>query len=211
MTEITLKVLPAPERRGTLVLRGPRRRCRAWRRCRRRSARPTASPPRPICRPRRPRACPALAGACRPLVRLEDFASFVAYRSERLRADLAAFGPAEILDDAATAAAWAAVRDAAPLAARPGAIWRVSVRPSAGPAVAAAVERTFGARWFLDWGGGLVWIAGPATEAAHDAVCAAARRGRRHLDAAARAGGAARGGGGDPAGAAGAGAHHRGG
>ena len=32
-----------------------------------------------------------------------------------------------------------------------------------------------GAAWFLDWGGGLVWIAGPATTEAHDAVAATAR------------------------------------
>jgi len=64
-----------------------------------------------------------------------------------------------------------------PLVAEPGAVWRVSVRPSAGPAIAASVARAFEARWFMDWGGGLLWIAGPATEAAHDAVVAAAGQG----------------------------------
>ncbi len=33
----------------------------------------------------------------------------------------------------------------------------------------------FGGRGYLDWGGGLVWIAGPATTAAHAAVEAAAK------------------------------------
>jgi glycolate oxidase FAD binding subunit len=41
--------------------------------------------------------------------------------------------------------------------------------------VASALEGAFGAAWFLDWGGGLVWIAGPASAAAHEQVCAAAR------------------------------------
>jgi glycolate oxidase FAD binding subunit len=67
------------------------------------------------------------------------------------------------------------VRDAAPLAVEPDqAVWRLSVRPSAGPRVAAVLQSAFGAAWFLDWGGGLVWIAGPATPAAHAAVCDAA-------------------------------------
>ena len=80
-----------------------------------------------------------------------------------------------MLDDAASRCVWAALRDAAPLVEEQGAIWRVSVRPSKGPGVAAAVEAAFGARWFMDWGGGLIWIAGPATEAAHAAVTAATR------------------------------------
>jgi glycolate oxidase FAD binding subunit len=69
------------------------------------------------------------------------------------------------------------VRDAEPLGAEPGdAVWRVSVRPTAGPAVARAVSAAAGmARVLLDWGGGLVWIAGPPTAEAHAAVAAAAR------------------------------------
>ncbi len=173
LTEVTLKVLPVPERRATLVLRGldPVQGVAAL-------AAALGSPYGVSAAAYLPASVshrvPGLNGAA-ALVRLEDFASFVAYRSERLRADLSAFGQVEVLDDAATLAAWAAVRDAAPLVDEPGAIWRVSVRPSAGPRIAAVLERMFDARWFLDWGGGLVWIAGPATAAAHDAVCAAAR------------------------------------
>jgi glycolate oxidase FAD binding subunit len=66
------------------------------------------------------------------------------------------------------------VRDAQPLASDPdAAIWRVSVRPSAGPAVAAAAGK-LGATWFMDWGGGLVWVAAAATEANHAAIGKAA-------------------------------------
>jgi glycolate oxidase FAD binding subunit len=172
LTEITLKVLPVPERRAALVVRGldPVRGVAAL-------SAALGSPYGVSAAAYLPAALadrvPGLAGAS-ALVRLEDFSSFVAYRSERLRADLAAFGPVEVLDEATTLAVWAAVRDALPLVGETGAIWRVSVRPSAGPVVAATLEQAFGARWFLDWGGGLVWIAGPATAAAHDAVCAAA-------------------------------------
>jgi glycolate oxidase FAD binding subunit len=73
---------------------------------------------------------------------------------------------------------WRAVRDAAPLGHLPqAAIWRVSVRPSAGPAVVAALAGA-DATWFMDWGGGLVWLAAPATEGTHKAICRAAEAGK---------------------------------
>ncbi len=120
---------------------------------------------------------PALAGrGAVALVRIEDFAKSVEYRLGRLGTGLAQFGTAVLLDDAASRAAWQAVRDAVPLRAEPGdAVWRVSVRPSNGPAALAALESA-GARGFLDWGGGLVWAAGPP--ALHERVTAAALAGR---------------------------------
>lgn len=180
MTEVTIKVLPAPERRATIAIGG---------------LDPAAGVAALSAALGSPYAVsgaaylPASAAARLPMVswlggsvtlaRIEDFAPSVTYRTDRLRADLAGFGAAEILDDGATRALWAAVRDAAPLCAAPEeAIWRVSVRPSAGPAVAAALEAAFGAQWFMDWGGGLIWVAGPATAAAHDAVRRAAQDAR---------------------------------
>lgn len=178
MTEITLKVLPVPERRGTLVLKGldPARAVAAL-------SRALGSPYAVSGAAHLPAAMasrvPALAwfGDSVTLARIEDFAPAVAYRTERLRADLAEYGPVELLDDAASIAAWASIRDVAPMVSDPGAVWRVSVRPSAGPAVIAAVTQAFDANWFMDWGGGLLWIAGPATEATHQAIIAAAGQG----------------------------------
>jgi glycolate oxidase FAD binding subunit len=173
ITEITLKVLPRPETQATLVWRGldPARGVAAL-------SAALGSPYAVSGAAYLPETVaahvPGLSGTL-TLARLEDFASFVPTRADKLRADLAAFGPADLLDAAASQAVWRAIRDAAPMAADPnGAIWRVSVRPSAGPSVAAAAE-AIGAAWFMDWGGGLVWISAPATEAAHQAVCAAAR------------------------------------
>ena len=61
--------------------------------------------------------------------------------------------------------------------------WTSTVTPRSGgcrcglrpvrPVLAAAVDG-FDANGFLDWGGGLVWIAGPSTQAAHASVEAAA-------------------------------------
>jgi glycolate oxidase FAD binding subunit len=173
ITEVTLKVLPAPETTGSLVLPGLDAEhgvaalsaglgspygvsAAAWL--------PDAS--------LLPALAPALGRAknSATLLRIEDIAPSVAYRTDRLRAELASFGSAELLDDATSRAVWRAVGDAAPLPASPSdAVWRVSVRPSAGPAVLRAVAEA-GVRGFLDWGGGLVWLAGPADAATHGVV-----------------------------------------
>jgi glycolate oxidase FAD binding subunit len=175
LTEITMKVLPKPERQATLM----------WQ---------NLDPVRGVAVLAEALGSPfAVSGAAYipapstthiagleerngsvALARLEDFASFIPTRADKLRASLAAFGRAELIEDAENRAMWRCIRDAAPMAAKPeAAVWRVSVRPSAGPAVAAAVEAV-GATWFMDWGGGLVWVSGPANEITHHAVCEAA-------------------------------------
>jgi glycolate oxidase FAD binding subunit len=176
MSEITIKVLPAPERRATLAIAGldPVRGVAALSAA---LGSPYAVSGAAYLPPEAASRVPVVSwlGGSVTLMRIEDFAPSVAYRSDKLRADLAEYGVAEILDDGASRALWAAVRDAAPLSAQKhDAIWRISVRPSAGPRVAAALEAAFGAQYFFDWGGGLVWIAGPATSEAHAAVMEAA-------------------------------------
>jgi glycolate oxidase FAD binding subunit len=47
------------------------------------------------------------------------------------------------------------------------------IRPSAGPSVLDALQPV-GVDGYLDWGGGLAWLAGPADAATHAAVEAAA-------------------------------------
>ena len=171
ITEITLKVLPAPEAVGTIAIPGLNAEQAvavlsaalgspygvsgaAWL-----PAEAAARLPEPIA-----------AGRSVTLIRIEDFATSVAYRTEKLRGELSA---GEILDDTASRTLWRAVRDVRALPTANGdGIWRVSVRPSAGPGVLRAVE---GATGYLDWGGGLVWLAGPANETTHRAIEAAAR------------------------------------
>jgi glycolate oxidase FAD binding subunit len=169
ITEVTVKVLPAPEATGSLVLRG----LDAVRGVAALSA--ALGSPYGVSGaawlPEGHESCGA-GPAC--VVRIEDFAPSVAYRLGRLAADLAAFGAAARLDEAASRAVWTAIRHAAVLPVAAGdAIWRVSVRPSRGPAVLAAAVAA-GARGYLDWGGGLVMLAGPASEAAHLAITRAA-------------------------------------
>ncbi len=177
MTEITLKVLPVPERRATLVLRGldPVRAVAALSKALGSPYAVSGAAHLPADAAARVPAL-AWANAAVTLARIEDFAPSVAYRSGRLRDELRMFGDAELLDDGVSQSVWASVRDALPLVGLEGAVWRVSVRPSAGPAVAAAVEAA-GCTWFMDWGGGLIWIAGPADAATHAAISRAAGSG----------------------------------
>jgi glycolate oxidase FAD binding subunit len=52
---------------------------------------------------------------------------------------------------------WRQVRDVMPFAEKPGDVWRVSVKPTDGPDIAARA----GGETFFDWGGGLVWALVP--------------------------------------------------
>lgn len=111
------------------------------------------------------------------LLRLEDVAAFLPHRSGALRGVLGTFGEVKVVEGEASVALWRAIRDALPLGAigAEEAVWRLSVRPTLGPKVAAALKAAFPARLTLDWGGGLVWAAGPGTAEAHAAVMQAAK------------------------------------
>jgi glycolate dehydrogenase FAD-binding subunit len=175
ITEITLKVLPAPEATGTLILLGLDATAAvaalsaalgspfgvsgaAW------------LPAEAASR------IPGLAGisGSATLIRIEDFTPSVTYRIGRLK-DQFARPEAITLNTEMSRSIWKHIRDADPLATRPAdAVWRVSARPSAGPSVLDAV-RSHDVNGFFDWGGGLIWLAGPANTETHAAVEAAAR------------------------------------
>jgi glycolate oxidase FAD binding subunit len=101
------------------------------------------------------------------LLRLEGITSSASHRANSLSAALAAFGTAEIVEDAASAALWAAIRDVAPFAASgPRAlwpVWRIVCPPAAGGAFGQALARESGGEVYYDWGGGLMWAALPPT------------------------------------------------
>ncbi|NKC34353.1 glycolate oxidase subunit GlcE [Roseomonas sp. BU-1] len=169
LTEVTLKVLPAARASATLAIAVPGVAAGV------RALSAGLASPYGVTGAA---LAPAASGATAWL-RLEDFPDSVAYRAGRLRADLAARGDVTLLEGAESEALWRGLRDAAPLAAAPeDAIWRISVRPSAAPGVVAALADALGGRVLLDWGGGLVWLAGPATAAAHVAVMQAAAASR---------------------------------
>lgn len=110
------------------------------------------------------------------VARIEELAASVAYRAERLQSELGRFGATSIIPDAPSRALWQEVRDAHPLPLRPDdAIWRISVRPSAAPKMIEAIDAAQG-RWFLDWGGGLVWAAAAPEASTHQLITNAAKQ-----------------------------------
>jgi glycolate oxidase FAD binding subunit len=89
------------------------------------------------------------------MLRLEGFAGSVAHRRRALAAALDRFGAPRVVEGPGD---WAWLRDAVGFAGRPGAVWRVSVRPTDGARVAAALPE---AELLFDWAGGLVWALVP--------------------------------------------------
>jgi len=153
LAEITVKVLPRPEAETTLLLHGLD------------AAAAVAAMSRALGSPQEVSAAawlPAsLAGAVgqgRPLtaLRLEGLAGSVRARAASLLRLFAGIAESRI-EAEASAALWRSIGNAEPLAAEPSrAVWKISVPPGAGPAVLAACPEGEG---FLDWGGGLVWLA----------------------------------------------------
>lgn len=103
------------------------------------------------------------SGGAVTAIRLEGPGPSVEARCAGLRQELAAFGETEELQSHNSLRFWQEIRDLAPLAQQPdSALWRVSVKPTAGPEVAAAVLAGHQGLHFYDWGGGLIWFALPA-------------------------------------------------
>ena len=160
ITEVTLKVLPAPEATGTLVL--PDLDATAGVAI---LSAALGSPFGvsgatwlPADTVVRVSGLEAVRGSA-TLIRIEDFSPSVTYRIGRLKDQFAVSGTLT-LDTAASRAAWKDVRDARPLiAGETDAVWRVSVRPSSGPSVLAAL-RPAGVTGYLDWGAD--WCGSPA-------------------------------------------------
>ena len=150
LTEVTFKVLPRPERMATLVLRGLDEAEAAAA-----MAAALSSPYEVTGAAHLPRS---LAGGGSTLLRLEGFASSVDYRAGALRKLFRGAG-SDLLGGDDAAALWRNVRDVGPLLDGPDAVWRISTAPTRGHVLTALVERTLAARWYYDWGGGLVWLA----------------------------------------------------
>ncbi|OYX44127.1 MAG: 2-hydroxy-acid oxidase [Rhodobacterales bacterium 32-67-9] len=148
LTEVALKVLPAPESVAVLVLEGLDDGAAL--------AAITAALGSPYD------VTGAAHGASGTLIRIEGFAQSVTYRGERLAALLSRFGAVRIEADAPVCRdLWRGVREVAAFQAVPGDVWRLSVRPSEAPGLVARA----GARAVLyDWGGGLVWLLMPEGE-----------------------------------------------
>lgn len=149
LTEVTLRVVPAPERCLSLVLTGldPIRAVAAM-------AAAMGSAAAVSCAAHRPGRD---AAASQTVLRLEGFGFSLRPRRDLLAQALAAFGPADELSQAEAEAFWRSLRVLDDLPAD-RALWRIVAAPSAGGRIATALERK-GAACRLDWAGGLVWAA----------------------------------------------------
>jgi glycolate oxidase FAD binding subunit len=180
LEEVTVKVVPRPERVGTVLLGGLDGAAAV-----RAMGRALASPHEVSGAAYLPAAAavaPEAMAGVGPAValRLEGPPSSVVFRCERLLGELGSEADAAVLGDDASAALWRAVRDGEPLGqsgSRSRAIWRVSVAPSRGAALGDAVARQLEADWYLDWGGGLVWLAVAEADDGGAAVIRGAIRG----------------------------------
>ncbi|MDB5450823.1 MAG: glcE [Phenylobacterium sp.] len=164
-TEMTFKVLPAPADTLTLVLHGLDDEAAV------RAMSQALGSPAAVSAAAHLPADVAPDGAPATLIRLEGVTPSIRARGAHLTALLQDFGPVEVLDREESHPLWKVVGDAAFLADDPDAVvWKLSVPPTAGPAIAAAV----GGRHFYDWGGGGLWLALPPAPDAHAARVRAA-------------------------------------
>ncbi len=175
LTEVTLKVLPMPEKQRTILIPGLD------------EARAVAAMSRALGSAHEvsgaahlPRDAAAasgvdwVAGAGRAvtILRVEGPAPSVEYRCAALRADFADLGETEELHSRRSAALWEEMRRLALVAEpRDHLLWRLSVPPTDAPAVLAALrDAGVAGRAVLDWGGGLIWLAIPPRADAAEGV-----------------------------------------
>jgi glycolate oxidase FAD binding subunit len=111
-------------------------------------------------------------------LRLEGPSPSVLFRCERLLKEFASDGEPAVLDDGDSAAFWQGIGDVLPLIDTSDRIvWRISVAPSRGAELGEALAHRLDTRWYLDWGGGLVWAAVAGVDDGGAAVIRAAIRG----------------------------------
>jgi glycolate oxidase FAD binding subunit len=106
--------------------------------------------------------------ASQTLLRLEGIEASVKARAAMLETLLTRFGDPFVLDEQSSQPAWRAIRDAAPLEAYgEHLIWRLSVPANSSGAMMRRISETVDAKYFCDWGGGLIWLAVPVSADGH--------------------------------------------
>lgn len=176
MSEVTMKVLPAPESSCTLLYTGLTDDVAVEAMCAAMGTpfdvSGTVHLHRDLARRvldketlRRPATVTAL--------RLENFKHSLDYRSNRLTEALEAFGKPVILDDTASRNFWGLMRSLAFLSGSDDPVWRISTAPTNGARAVAALARRLECHAAYDWSGGLIWL---QTSPSADAGAAEVRR-----------------------------------
>ncbi|MBI3701861.1 MAG: FAD-binding protein [Afipia sp.] len=175
ITEMTLKVMPKPEREQTLVLSGLDNVSagRAMTASLGSSFDVSAAAHLPASKHRGSVKAFSKGESDKALtlIRLEGIGASVPARAKSLSDQLSSYGRVEVIEDMNSAEVWAAIRDAAqfassgPLGSWP--VWRIVCPPASGCAFGQALARETGGELFYDWGGGLIWAALPPSPDAH--------------------------------------------
>lgn len=152
LTEITLKVVPAPEHTGTLILRGLEDGAAIS--AMTAAMNSTAEISAAAHVPGYSKNAPMTA------LRLEGPAPSIKHRLKILKSlDAVPSTDEDYYEDEQSVAFWAGIRDVAPFVNEPGhLLWRLSVPPAAGARVTADISARTAARWYYDWAGGLIWL-----------------------------------------------------
>ena len=90
-------------------------------------------------------------------LRLEGFGPSVDARIEALRILLKKYGDLEELDNKESITFWSEVRDVRPFQEENSVLWRMSVTPSLSPLIVRNIVSEYAGSAFYDWGGGLIW------------------------------------------------------
>jgi len=163
LTDVTVKVMPAPEKTRTVLLLGldDAGASAAMTRALQSSHEVSGAAHLPAAIAARSAVSyVAQAGGAVTALRVEGPGPSVDYRCAALRKNLADLAESEELHSMNSVKLWAELRDVAPFVSRPERpVWRVSVPPDDGSRVVAAVAHELDAEYFYDWGGGLIWLA----------------------------------------------------
>jgi glycolate oxidase FAD binding subunit len=102
------------------------------------------------------------------MLRIEGIEASVRARADIIKDLLKAAGSLSVLDEASSRAFWQGIRDLSPLASLlDDHIWRLSVPATSSAQVMAQISQAIDAKYYCDWGGGLIWLAVPGEPEAH--------------------------------------------
>lgn len=176
LAEVTVKATPAPEKTRTVLVHGldDAHAGTAMQRAMNSAHEVSGAahlPPAAAAAIRTPRV--ADVGGAVTALRVEGPGISVDHRCAALRRELADLGETSELHSHNSRLLWEEVRDGRPLLGKPDKVlgtpdtvlWRLSVPPSAGPAVAARIAADGQALYYFDWAGGLIWLALPLASA----------------------------------------------
>ncbi|QPM91712.1 glycolate oxidase subunit GlcE [Pseudooceanicola algae] len=153
LSEVSLKVLARPQAEATLVLRGQG------------AAAAVADLCRAMGTPWDVSGAAWRGPAQERLIRVEGLLGSVTYRAGRLR-DL--LGADAVVTGEESATLWRDLRDVTDFAGQTAPLWRISLKPTDGPALLSRLEVAgISHQAICDWSGGLVWLqmVGPSAQA----------------------------------------------